>query len=237
MIKDTEFYNKASDSYSADRYPAVACSYTQFFFKKRLDVVIDSIQQCTKKNDKNLSVLEIGCADGILIRKVSEMFRNNFSVFLGVDISRKMIEAAVRKDSDTNILFKTREEYHDTEQFDLILEVGVINYASARDEIMYAHGALKNSGYYMCSVAGTDSLWNKIKPGNKGFSNFLPYREYEKIIQEFFSIEKKIPVGFFIPLVWRAPLIARIVQPIAEKILTPIAQNLFHEQVYILKNK
>lgn len=238
MRKDTEFYNKISHRYSADRYPVVVWSYTQFFFKRRLSFVVDSIGRLIKETDKDLSVLEIGCADGVVLRKIYEIFSPHFFYFLGIDISPKMIEVASRENSGTGIIFKTRGEYRDTRQYDLIVEVGVINYvASLENEIAYVHGVLKGSGYYICSVAGTNSLWNKIETADKGFSNFCSYEEYEQILQNFFLIEKKIPVGFFMPLLWRAPAVARIVQPIIEIIFKPFVPNLFHENVYLLKKK
>lgn len=238
MAKDTEFYNKISGSYSADRYPEVTSSYTQFFFKRRLSLLEDAIKRSIKETDRELSVLEIGCADGVVLRRVYDVFNANFSSFLGVDISPKMIEVASQENADTNIISKVRNEYHDSKKFDLIIEVGVINYTdSVEEEMSYAHSVLNDEGYYICSFAGTDSFLNKIKPGDKGYNNFLSYKEYEQIMQKFFRIEKKIPVGFFVPLMWRFPVIARFKQPIVENLFKYIAPNLFHENIYILRKK
>ncbi|MHB8710417.1 MAG: class I SAM-dependent DNA methyltransferase [Minisyncoccota bacterium] len=238
MLKDTEFYNKVSGRYSADRYPTIARSYTQFFFKKRLSLVIDAIKKLTKETDKDLSVLEIGCADGIVLREIYEIFGNRFSCLVGVDTSPKMIEKASAKHRGTPLVFKMRDEYHDTKRYDLVIEVGVINYVpDVGREMAYPHSVLKDGGHYICSLAGTNSLWNKLEQGEKGFNNFLSYEEYETILKKYFIIEKKIPVGFFIPLLWRVPAVARIVQSSAEEILRPLARNLFHENIYLVKRK
>ena len=238
MSKDTEFYNKISGSYSEDRYPEIANSYTQFFFKRRLDLLVNAIKQTTLAHGGELSVLEIGCADGVVLRKVYEVFFKKFSYFVGLDISPKMIEVASLKNSDTGIFFKVRNDYHDLRKFNLILEVGVINYTeSIEDEMAYAHSVLGVGGYYICSFAGTDSLLNRIKPEDKGYNNFLSYEEYEEIIQKFFVIERKLPVGFFVPFLWRVPVLARLIQPIAEGIFRGFVPNLFHEKIYFLKNR
>lgn len=238
MIKDTKFYDKASASYSADRYPAVARSYTQFFFKRRLSLVIGVIERLRKEPAKGLSVFEVGCADGVVLREIYDAFKSDFASFLGVDLSPKMIEVASRENSDTNIVFKTRDEHSDAKRQDLVVEVGVINYVpNVEREIAYAHSMLKDGGRYICSLAGNDSFWNKIKPGEKGFNNFLSYEEYEEMLKGYFVIEKKIPVGFFVPLLWRAPAVARVVQPVVEEILRPFAPNLFHENIYLAKRK
>lgn len=238
MLKDTEFYNKASGSYSAVRYPAIAGSYTQFFFKERLALVLGAIKGLTKETDTDLSVSEIGCADGVVLREIYNRFKSNFSYFMGIDLSPKMIEVASRENSDTDIIFKTRDEYRDTKYYDLVIEVGVINYVSdVEREMTYAHSVLKDGGHYICSFAGTDSVLHRLKPGEKGYNNFLSYEEYEKILKELFVIERKIPVGFFIPFLWRIPTLARIVQPIVEGILKPLTPNLFHENIYLVKRK
>lgn len=238
MAKDTEFYNRISGSYSKDRYPEVATSYTQFFFKRRLELLVGAIEQTTLARGSGLSILEIGCADGVVLRRVYEVFKRSFSEFVGLDISPKMIAVASRENSDTGILFKVRNDYCDLRKFNLILEVGVINYAeSVNSEIAYAHSVLEDGGYYICSFAGASSLLNRIKPGDKGYHNFLSYEAYEKTMQKFFKIEKKIPVGILIPLLWRLPIIARFKQPIVENLFKYISPNLFHENIYVLRKK
>ncbi|HBH71688.1 MAG: hypothetical protein UU88_C0002G0026 [Parcubacteria group bacterium GW2011_GWC1_42_11] len=238
MAKDTEFYNKISGRYSEDRYPDVANSYTQSFFNRRLELLVSAIKQTVLVQGSGLSVLEIGCADGVVLRKIYEVFNKNISYLVGLDISPKMIEVASRENSDVGILFKVRNDYKDLRKFNLILEVGVINYTeSVSSEMAYAHSVLDDGGYYICSFAGTDSLLNRIKPGDKGYNNFLSYEEYEESIKEFFTIEKKIPVGFFVPLLWRLPALARFKQPIIENLFKYISPNLFHENIYVLRKK
>lgn len=238
MLKDTEFYNKASNSYSADRYPAIAHSYTQFFFKRRLALIVDAFKRVILETDKELSVFEIGCADGVVLREIYETFRSNFSYFLGIDLSPKMIEVASRENSDTGIVFKTRDEYYDTKRYDVVVEVGVINYVlDVEREMTYAHSALKDGGHYICSLAGTDSFLHRVKPGEKGYNNFLSYADYESLLRKHFEIQEIIPVGFFVPFLWRIPALARIVQPIVEGILKPLTPNLFHENIYLVKRK
>jgi SAM-dependent methyltransferase len=238
MAKDTEFYNRISESYSGDRYPETTNSYTQFFFKRRLELLVHAIEQTPLTQREGLSVLEIGCADGVVLRKIFEIFKKNFSYFVGLDISPKMIEAAARLNSNTGMLFKVRNDYHDLKKFNVVLEVGVINYTnSVQDEMKYVHSVLEDGGYYICSFAGTNSLLNKIKPGDKVYQNFMTYQEYEQIMQEFFVIEKKIPVGFFVPLLWRFPVVARFKQSVVENMFRYISPNFFHENIYVLRSK
>lgn len=238
MLKDTKFYDAASSRYSESRYPPFARTYTQFFFKKRLSLAIDSIEQLIGGSRKELSVLEIGCADGVVLKKIYATFKDNFSYFLGIDLSPQMINVAVKENKNSNIVFRNREGFHETKKHDLIVEVGVLNYvASIESEFAYVSSILKNDGWYICSLAGTNSILNRIKPSENGYNNFLSYYQYEQILTGYFTIENKIPVGLFIPLLWRFPFVARTIQIVAEVILRPIIPNLFHEKIYILKRK
>ncbi|MDE1925197.1 MAG: class I SAM-dependent methyltransferase [Patescibacteria group bacterium] len=237
MPKDTEFYNTISSRYSADRYPTVAHSYTQFFFKKRLSLIIDCIRQLTKETDKHLSILEIGCADGVVLREIYETFGNRFSSLVGVDISPKMIEAASAKHRDAPLVFKVRDEYYDAKRYDLVIEVGVLNYTDWESDLRFAREHLSQGGHYLCSLAGTRSLHALAKGGGEYFKNHLSYREYEEGMRERFTVIRALPVGFFVPLIWRFPALAGPIQAVAESIGSRLAPDLAHEKIYLLRNR
>ena len=65
-MKDVNFYDKESGTYSDKRYPKIVSSYNQFFFTERLRIVLKMLDKNISEK-KNLSLLEIGCADGIVI--------------------------------------------------------------------------------------------------------------------------------------------------------------------------
>ena len=107
MKKNTDFYNKESIVYSQKRYPKLANSFTTFFFKKRLAIVIDYLCDIPKKED--LSFLEIGCADGVVIKNVLEQ-NLLFKRVSGVDVSPKMIEVANKGEYKQNVFFSVRDD-------------------------------------------------------------------------------------------------------------------------------
>lgn len=235
MIKDTAFYNKASGHYSADRYPAVARSYTQFFFKRRLDIVMRELRYLLG-GKKGLTLLEIGCADGVVLRAVDTVFHDSFSDVVGIDTSSDMIKRAAMLSFGTGIRFLMRGEYIEKELLDVVIEVGVVNYADVDEELEYAEKILKDTGVYILSIAGKNSL-NGYFGGGVGYKNFSPYHDYEDKIKKKFTIEQVIPCGFFVPLLWKSPIVGRVIQPALEKIFSRIAPDLFHEKIYILKIK
>lgn len=235
MIKDTTFYDRESSVYSEKRYPEKAKTYTQFFFKKRLEIAIGEIARSVGSRS-NLSLLEIGCADGVVIFEVKKKLGRSFSRLLGIDIAPKMIEEARNKNRDASTRFEVRGKEIATVH-DVVIEIGVINYASLDEEIRYVERSMGNDAIAIISLAGTGSLLDKTRKVEMGFRNFLSYGEYEERLDASFVRLKTIPVGLALPIIWRVPALARPFQALMEVLLRPIVPNAFHEKVYVLKKR
>lgn len=235
-MKDTDFYDKESSTYSDKRYPKKPATYAQFFFTERLKETLDILARHIGTR-RNISFLDIGCADGFVLERIYNRFPDSFSRIVGIDVSPEMISAARKAYSAAPFIFSLRKDFVVKDLEYLIVETGVINYADFSEEVDFAHRLLKDNGLYLISLAGTDSLWNKIKKEGAGFRNFLSYEEYEKGIKERFDILETVPVGLFIPLAWKIPALGRAVTAVCETILRPIAPNLFHEKTYLLRKK
>ncbi len=180
-----------------------------------------------------MSLLEVGCADGVVVERIYAQFGKSFNTIDAIDISPGMIEAA-QKNTTAPIRYRVREaELPGT--YDLVVEVGVLNYSDFTEDMQQVSAALKEGGVYICSVAGSSSLQRMLKGGD-GYGNLRSYAEYEKEMRAYFVIERAEPVGFFVPLLWKMPTVARAVQPIVEWLLQPL-QSLALEKVYVLKPK
>ncbi|MES2314817.1 MAG: class I SAM-dependent methyltransferase [Patescibacteria group bacterium] len=234
MIKDPAFYNKESAQYSAKRYPVVATNYIQFFFKKRLSLTLSHLRSLFGKSN-GLNLLEVGCADGVVLRDIQKKLPAVFSGMTGIDTAKDMIVAAASLDSTHKMKFYVRGE-EPVQTYDTIVEIGVANYADFDTELVYASEHLKVGGAYILSIAGNDSL-NARLGGGVGYNNFLSYAEYQKKIRAVFDIKKIIPVGFHVPFIWRVPFIARCIQPIVELIFLHTLPRLAHEKIFFLKKK
>lgn len=233
-MKDTRFYDAESSRYSSKRYPSLASSYVQSFYLRRLAITFSMVRKFVR--GRGLRLIEIGCADGVVTNALYDQFSGMFSDFAGVDISPKMIEEAKGHAGERQIVFELRGAHAFADSYDLIVEIGVINYANENEEIEFASRKIGQNGYFLCSIAGTSSLWNRLKPEeDKGFNNFRTYPEYEAKLREHFTILSIVPVGLFIPHIWKVPALARVVQPFFESILGPIMPSWFHEKVYLLK--
>lgn len=236
MKKDAKFYDKESSVYSKKRYPFVDTDYLHFFFKKRLRILLSYLDFISEKRT-GINLLEIGCADGVVLRAISKHSKS-FSEMLGIDISPKMIEVAKSETFDKNILFAVKGE-KELSFYDVILEVGVLNMNDFGDEFSFVKKHLRKGGYYICSVASGTSFRALFKSGKEEdkFHHFLRFEEYDRKIKKNFIIIKSSHYGLFIPLIWKFPIFARIIQPILENLFKLVAKRFFHEKIYLLKYK
>lgn len=238
-MKDTNYYNAESEIYSQKRYPEKTGNYIHYFFKKRLAIVLSIINEIIAKGD-NFSILEVGCADGVVIRKIEEKFGNKFVQMQGIDLSPLMIEAAKKNGGENSkIKYATRNsDVNSIANFDIIIEVGVINYTDFLTELKFAQKNLQKDGYYILSIAGNDSLMARLgKTKIDAFNNLLNYKDYENKVVEYFDIIKVVSCGFWLPWLWKLPVLARIAQPFFDFLFSSLLPNLFHEKVYLLKVK
>lgn len=235
-MKDTTFYNEESVQYSSKRYRDVAETYIQFFFNRRLSITKRLVAEILKQEEKPLSLLELGCADGVVVRALQKAFPDAFSHMVGIDISPAMIEEARKYVTDKNTEFLLRQEYNARPPVSIITETGVINYAGFDSDMTFALENIKEKGWYVLSVAGTDSLRNQLK-GEGDFVDFRSYKEYERILRKNFFIHRTIGCGLFIPHIWKAPFIARPIQLCADVVFGYMFPDLCHEKVYLLRKK
>jgi len=234
-MKDTSFYNAESTAYSAKRYPARAMTFTQYFFKERLARVNGVVQTYARTRGTPARLLEIGCADGVVVRALWQKMPHAFSAIDAVDLSPDMVATAAQNNADTPIRFMVRENASLTPPYDVVLEVGVLNYTDLEADLRDAARLLDAHGIYLCSVAGASSLQNKIK-GSSGYKHLLGYAQYEQELRRYFTIRHAVPVGIFVPLLWRLPALARIVQPWVEW-AGRISPNWALEKIYVLERR
>jgi len=232
-MKDKDFYNQESIQYSKKRYTNIAGSYLQFFYMRRLSITKSYIKRVLHIEGRGKKLLEIGCADGVVIRAIEDTFPEAFNMLIGIDTAPNMIREAQRQNTNPRAEFMVRNEYVGG-PVDVVVETGVVNYADVEDEILFVHKHLKPNGYYILSVAGVESLYNRLKH-DSGMTDFRSYKKYDRYIREKFDVVEMQGCGFFIPYLWKMPLIARAVQYVADRTAGALVPNLCHEKVYLLR--
>ncbi|MEN9621730.1 MAG: Methyltransferase domain [Candidatus Parcubacteria bacterium] len=235
MIKNLDYYQKESQNYSDKRYPEIDTDYVHFFFKRRLDLLVTFLDSVLK-DKADQEILEVGCADGIVARSMMICF-DNIKKINAIDVSESMIETAKLQTKNPKIAYYVRGK-EPKQLYDIVVEIGVVNLTDREVEYKHALETLKPGGLYICSLATRTSLRSilKFNENNDGFAHLLSFEEYEKELMESFEIVRSTPYGLFIPLLWKAPSLARCIQPFLDKVLSPL-EVVFHEKIYLLRKR
>src|SRR5690606_26611388 len=149
MSRDSNFYDEQSKKYSQVRYPSVTSSYNHHLFKSRLRKVLRLISKSLISHGK-YNLLEIDCADGIVIKTLHDTFPDAWTEMRGVDISESMIKTATEFNKNNKIQFSVRNN-DDISAYDFIVELGVTNYLDYEQELKFVSQHLKKDGVYICS--------------------------------------------------------------------------------------
>lgn len=231
------FYDKESSYYTDKRYATVTESYTQYIFKTRLNIFLSYLEKIEKNLPKEATILEIGCADGVVFKAIEKRFPERFSRFVGMDISPKMIEEAKKQNSNPRSNFCLRDDTP-SEQFDIVIELGV-HTPNIEEESQYVSNHLKSGGYFFYNYAGSESIYRRTKLKEIAYAkDYRPYKVYESSLRKFFTIKNTKVYGFFVPKLWWAPSIARVIQPMLDWVFRFFVPDLFHEKLYVLiKNR
>lgn len=235
MDKETiNFYDAVSGDYSTHRYTLVTESYSQHIFKKRRDLFLVMLGSIEKNLPKDASILEVGCADGVLFKAVEEKFPGRFSKLVGMDISPKMIEEAKKQNTNPKAVFYLKDQMP-TDTYDLVIELGVHPF-DLDAELAYASSHLRSRGYFLYDLVSSESLFTKIKLKDKPYiKDYQSYRSYETSLRKYFSIIQASVYGLFVPKLWAVPAIGRNLQPVFDTVFKKIAPELFHEKIYLLQ--
>ncbi len=240
MIENNQtvrFYNDESSVYSDKRYNGSTNTYVQFFFQQRRKIVLNLLKDILK-DKKDLSLIDIGCADGVLTGDIDDLFPGKFRKMVGTDISPGMIEVAKKKyQNKKHLSFYVKDECP-VEKFDIALGLGYVSAEIYESEVEYLSKRLISGGYYLLTFTSNSSIYSRFKLRDKPyFKNYRTYGEYENMLRKYFVILNKKPNGFFVPKLWQFPVIGRLLQPVFNFVFSFITPNLFHETIYVVKLK
>ncbi len=233
--RSATFYDEESKNYSRRRYPKVATNYIQFFFTRRRELVLDLLSRAVERTATPRSLVEIGCADGILLRSVQERIPKAFDQLVGIDIAEGMIAVAKDITNDPAISYEVRKDFISGRKFTVAMEIGVGELTLRTEaEAEWAATQLTPGGYFLCGFAGRDSIVARLDKAAARRGHLNTYATYEVALRKYFSIVDVRAYGFYVPFIWRVPFLARIVQPVAE-VFGAAFPDLCHEKVYLLQ--
>ena len=233
--RSDDYYDEEAAVYSQKRYPERVQNYTQFLFTRRRALVLEALSYVVAHTKEPRALLEIGCADGVLLRSIVKVYPRSFSHIHGIDTAKQMIDTARALTHEPEISFGLRNSDPVKGRFTIILEIGVAAIVlESKSEIDFFSRHLEDEGYVVVSVAGNRSIVSLLDKGAGSRNKLQSYQSYEKTFRERFTILYMKPLGIYVPLLWRAPQIARTLQPLFE-FLGNLFPGLAHEHLYILK--
>ncbi len=232
-----DFYTKESVQYSKKRYEGELNTYTQYLFRKRMNIYFDFLRYIKSNVNKKISLFDIGCADGVVLFNTEYIFSDMISSYTAVDISSGMIEVANNNKPNDKFSFYLRGKESNS-NYDLVTELGV-HVPDLKSEISYIKQKLNSdNSYFIFSSSSGGSLHTYFKirnnPETSHIGELKRYNEIENILKSEFKIIKSIPYGLFIPKLWANATIGKMLQPIIDKVFSFIVPGLFHEKIYLL---
>ena len=154
---DSKFYNKNSSIFQ--RFIALT---------NQKEILINRV--CSKikgnNNSKNISLLDIGCADGMVTTRIIDKLKQNYNLEVtGIEASKELIDQFRNKeDYDINLINENVETLEKIPKADFILMAHVVTYINDLEKLLdKAMEALNRNGIALIVVSNDDSDDKKVK--------------------------------------------------------------------------
>lgn len=154
---DSKFYNKNSSIFQ--RFIALT---------NQKEILINRV--CNKikgnNNSKNISLLDIGCADGMVTTRIIDKLKQNYNLEVtGIEASKELIDQFRNKeDYDINLINENVETLEKIPKADFILMAHVVTYINDLEKLLdKAMEALNRNGIALIVVSNDDSDDKKVK--------------------------------------------------------------------------
>ena len=154
---DSKFYNKNSSIFQ--RFIALT---------NQKEILINRV--CSKikgnNNSKNISLLDIGCADGMVTTRIIDKLKQNYNLEVtGIEASKELIDQfRNKKDYDINLINENVETLEKIPKADFILMAHVVTYINDLEKLLdKAMEALNRNGTALIVVSNDDSDDKKVK--------------------------------------------------------------------------
>ena len=154
---DSKFYNKNSSIFQ--RFIALT---------NQKEILINRV--CNKikgnNNSKNISLLDIGCADGMVTTRIIDKLKQNYNLEVtGIEASKELIDQfRNKKDYDINLINENVETLEKIPKADFILMAHVVTYINELETLLdKAMEALNRNGTALIVVSNDDSDDKKVK--------------------------------------------------------------------------
>lgn len=231
-----EFYDAISHHYSRDRYESGVKNSVQCTYALRLRVVLDFARRALSHMTA-ARILDVGTADGYVLRRVYNENAARILDMVGVDIAPHMVLEA-RQQSDAYPAAFVLRGHEPNRLFDFVLEVGV-HMDDAAAEFAWLAARTLPRGHVIVTVANSNSLFTRFKLRRKSYAAaYRSFPEYEQMLAQHFEVITYRTMGVFVPLIWKLPArAARCIQVVVERVVECVSPSVMHERVYLLRRR
>lgn len=173
----------------------------RWLFLKRINYAFNQLN----KNKKNICILDAGCGDGILIKKLS---KHNFSNLYGIDFNENV--ESLKIDNANIICGDLNKTIYEDNQFDIIFILDTLEHIKDVSKVIVElHRILKEDGIIITSLP-TENIFYKLgrlilkgtTKMDEGPGTGIHYHtanELDKYISDKFSKIKTKFIPFFPP--------------------------------------
>jgi SAM-dependent methyltransferase len=146
-MKPEGLFDKYADEYEKELTRGISFfgESREYFARKR----VEKTAQVLSKRSVTTCVLDFGCGTGDTLPMLVKGMGANSGV--GVDVSSKSIDLAIKKHQSANCMFYTVEDLPDRNAFDLAYCNGVFHHIppdKRGEALVYVHDRLKVGGYF-----------------------------------------------------------------------------------------
>ena len=168
----------------------------------RIEYIVENIKQHFKINNnennflKNLNILDIGCGGGLISEPMSRLG----GTVTGIDASEKNIKVAQlhAKKNNLNIRYlnKSPEQLNETEKFDVILNLEIIEHVEnvnlyiescykllKKNGIMFTATLNRTLTSYIKAIIGAEYILRWLPIGTHDWNKFIKPEELEKVLK------------------------------------------------------
>lgn len=116
----------------------------------RIIQIVDGIIK--NESDKKISILDIGCGNGWMLRKIKDIYTNAYC--LGVDGSSQMVSNAVKNDKKNSYIVANLNKWTPKKKFDIIISMEVLYYLDNPQNFIknIYNTFLKNGGVFVFGI-------------------------------------------------------------------------------------
>ena len=168
----------------------------------RIEYIVENIKHHFKINNnennflKNLNILDIGCGGGLISEPMSRLG----GTVTGIDASEKNIKVAQlhAKKNNLNIRYlnKSPEQLNETEKFDVILNLEIIEHVEnvnlyiescykllKKNGIMFTATLNRTLTSYIKAIIGAEYILRWLPIGTHDWNKFIKPEELEKVLK------------------------------------------------------